>query len=175
MTFVLVAIGSGGDVYPFLGLALELRRRGHQVAMIANGHFRPAIEHHGICCEEYGTDEQYRLALNNPDLWHPVRGFKTVMGFNDHQRELMATIRKLAGSDGVVIAHTLAFAARILHETGELRSISACLQPAVLRSVYQGPVMGGSYGITRLPRWMQRSIWWGRRSFSRRSGRPQDG
>ena len=46
-------------------------------------------------------------------------------------------------------------------KTGELRSISACLQPAVLRSVYQGPVMGGSYGITRLPRWMQRSIWWG--------------
>lgn len=160
MKFVLVAIGSGGDVYPFLGLALELRRRGHQVAMIANGHFRPAVEHHGIACEEYGTDEQYRQALSNPDLWHPLKGFKTVMGFNDHQRELLATIRTLAGSDGVVIAHTLAFAARILHEAGELRSISICLQPAVLRSVYQGPVMGGSHGITRLPRWMQRSIWW---------------
>jgi len=161
--FVLVAIGSGGDVYPFLGLALALRARarGHQVAMIANGHFRPAIEHHGIPFEEYGSDEQYRLALRNPDLWHPLKGFKTVMGFNDHQRELMATIRKLAGGDGVVIAHTLAFAARILHEDGELRSISICLQPAVLRSVYDGPVMGGNHGITKLPRWMQQSFWWG--------------
>lgn len=163
MRFVLVAIGSGGDVYPFLGLALALRGRGHEVAMIANGHFRPVIAQHGIACEEYGTDEQYRLALSNPDLWHPMRGFKTVMGFNDHQRELMATIRKLAGParDGVVIGHTLAFAARILHEAGELRAISICLQPAVLRSVYEGPVMGGNSGMTRLPRWVQRSLWWG--------------
>ena len=160
MEFVLVAIGSGGDVYPFLGLALELRRRGHSVAMVANGHFRAAIERHGIAFEEYGTDEQYRQALNNPDLWHPIKGFKTVMGYNDHQRELLATIRKLVGRDGVVIAHTLAFAARILHETGELRSISVCLQPAVLRSVHEGPIMTGSHGITRLPRWMQHAFWW---------------
>lgn len=161
MKFVLVAIGSGGDVYPFLGLALALRGRGHDVAMIANGHFQQAITQHGIPFAEYGSDAQYREALSNPDLWHPMRGFKTVMGFNDHQRELMATIRKLAGREAVTIAHTLAFAARILHEAGELRSISVCLQPAVLRSVYDGPVMGGNSGITKLPRWTQRSIWWG--------------
>ena len=161
MRFVLVAIGSGGDVYPFLGLALALRGRGHDVAMIANGHFLPAIARHGIPCEPYGTEQQYREALNDPNLWHPIKGFTTVMHFNDHQRELLASIRKLAGRDAVVIAHTLALAARALHESGELRSITVCLQPAVLRSVYEGPVLGGNNGITRLPRWMQHVFWWG--------------
>lgn len=160
MKFVLTPIGSAGDVFPFLGLALRLRERGHQVSMITNGHFQPVIESHGIAFDALGTDEQYRAAISNRDIFHPTRGFKTVISFVAQQRLLLDLIRKQAGADGIVIAHTLAFAARLLQERGELKVISLLLQPGVLRSVHDGPVMMGSHGITRLPRWTQRTIWW---------------
>ena len=74
MKYVLTPIGSAGDVFPFLGLALRLRDRGHQVSMITNGHFQPLIEGHGIPFDAFGTDEDYRKAIDNPDLFAPDQG-----------------------------------------------------------------------------------------------------
>ena len=160
MRFILTPLGSGGDVYPFIGIACALRRRGHEVRIITNGHFRDVVERHGIPYTEFGTPEQYRQAIEHPDLWHPLRGFRTVMRFVREQRHLMEMIVRETGTDGVVIAHTLAFAARLLQDAGRQRCISIALQPATLRSVYQGPVMGGNHGMTRLPRFAQRGLWW---------------
>ena len=159
MRFVLTAIGSAGDVFPFLGLALRLRQRGHDVAMIANGHFRPLLESHGIPMREFGSAEAYRQAITNPDLWHPLKGFRTVMQLIEDQRGLMQNMLEMAGREDVIIAHSLAFAARLLEESGQRKVVSIVLQPAVLRSVHEGPVMGGNHGITPLPRWMQRLCW----------------
>lgn len=160
MKYVLTPIGSAGDVFPFLGLALRLRERGHQVSMITNAHFQPIIESHGIPFEAYGSAEDYRSAIDNPDLFHPIKGFKTVVGYISNQRLMLDLMRKHAGTDGVIIAHTLSLAARLLQEKGEYRVISIVLAPAILRSVYQGPVMRGDTGLTLLPRPMQRAIWW---------------
>ncbi len=160
MKFVLTPMGSGGDVYPFLGLALRLRERGHQVAMITNGHFRPAIEKHGIEMDDFGTNADYMRAIENPQVFHPTKGFRTVMGFVSRQRELRDLIRKHTSQGAIVLAHSIAFAARLMEEAGEARVISILLQPAVLRSVFDGPVLNGNSGITRLPQQIQRCIWW---------------
>jgi UDP:flavonoid glycosyltransferase YjiC (YdhE family) len=47
MEFVLLPIGSAGDVYPFIGLVMHLQQGGHQVLIIANAHFEPLIRRAG--------------------------------------------------------------------------------------------------------------------------------
>ena len=122
MRFVLTPIGSAGDVFPFLGLALRLRERGHDVAMISNGHFRPLIESHDIPMVEFGSAEAYRQATTNPDLWHPLKGFGAVMNLVQDQRGLMQSMQKLAGKEGVIIAHSLAFAPVFLRNPAGTKS-----------------------------------------------------
>jgi rhamnosyltransferase subunit B len=40
MKVLLLPFGSYGDVHPFFGLGLELKRHGHDIVMITNAHFR---------------------------------------------------------------------------------------------------------------------------------------
>lgn len=47
MHFLMTAFGSYGDVHPIAGLASALCRRGHEVTIIANPHFRSVIESTG--------------------------------------------------------------------------------------------------------------------------------
>ena len=39
MHYLVMPLGSAGDVHPFVGLALELKRRGHEVTLATNGYF----------------------------------------------------------------------------------------------------------------------------------------
>lgn len=165
LKFLLTPIGSAGDVFPFVGLALRLRERGHEVAMISNGHFGPLIRSHGISFEEFGSADDYRKAIEHPEIFHPIRGFQTVINFVRDQRKLLDLIRPHARQGAIVIHHTLCFAARLLEEAHQARVISIILQPATIRSVYDGPVMGGNHGITLLPRFLQRAIWHGVDTF----------
>src|SRR4051794_25849792 len=79
MHHVLVTIGSHGDTHPFVGLGTRLRERGgHRVTLVANGTFEPLARAAGLEFEELGTAEEYRKALELPDMWHPLKGFKNV-------------------------------------------------------------------------------------------------
>lgn len=159
MRYILIPIGSGGDVFPFLGLALTLRQRGHDVQFITNGHFRSLVEHHGLPFHEFGTAEQYRQAITNPDIWHPTRALQIVLSFTSNQRPLYDLLESLTTGRTVIIAHTLAFAARVLQETRGVPVVSIALQPAILRSVHDSPVLFGNHGFRPLPRFIQHLAW----------------
>lgn len=160
MRFVLTPIGSAGDVFPFLGLAIRLRDRGHQVSMITNGHFADLITRHGIEFDAFGDEAAYQKAINNPDLFHPIKGFRTVVSFVRDQRKLMDLIRKQARGHAVIVGHTLSWAANLLEEMGELPAATIVLAPAIIRSVHLAPVMHGHHGISLLPSPAQRAVWW---------------
>jgi UDP:flavonoid glycosyltransferase YjiC (YdhE family) len=48
MHYGIVAIGSRGDVQPFVALALGLQQRGHQVTLLAHENFREFVEGYGL-------------------------------------------------------------------------------------------------------------------------------
>ncbi len=75
MHFYLSPFGSSGDVFPMLGLALELQRLGAKVTMATNPHFESRIRENGIAFHSIGTEEDYRRIASHPDLWHPRRSF----------------------------------------------------------------------------------------------------
>src|SRR5262245_32830433 len=61
-----------------LGLALELRSRGHQVSFATNSHYEALAAHYDLAFEPLGTETDCTACINHPDLWHPQRAFRHV-------------------------------------------------------------------------------------------------
>lgn len=78
MRFVCSTFGSSGDVFPMLGLALELRHRGHQVTFATNEHYAGLAQKYDLPFEPLGTDTAFQACINNSDLWNPRRAFRHV-------------------------------------------------------------------------------------------------
>jgi rhamnosyltransferase subunit B len=156
---MLVPMGSSGDVNPFLGLGAELQRRGHQVQMVLNGHFVPQSRALGLDTIETGDGAAYAEALQHPDLWHPIKGPRVVLGHPMVKTALRLQYQLIQQfwSDrpkGVVISSTLSFAGRIAREVHPGRLVTAHLQPQIVRSHLEPMRFGG----LAIPRWVPRPI-----------------
>jgi len=56
MRFICSTFGSSGDVFPMLGLALELRDRGHDVTFATNGHYEKVVTDNSLRFESMGSE-----------------------------------------------------------------------------------------------------------------------
>src|SRR6185369_15278211 len=79
MNIILIPVGSAGDVHPFVGLGIALKNRGHHVTLVTSEYFRPLVERVGLELVSAASNEEYQRVIADPDLWHPLRGFRTVM------------------------------------------------------------------------------------------------
>src|SRR5271170_2968418 len=79
LNILISAIGSHGDVHPFLGVAKVLRRRGHRVTILAPPMFGELVGSLGMEFVPVGSVDLFERVTGDPDLWHPWRGFQTVM------------------------------------------------------------------------------------------------
>jgi rhamnosyltransferase subunit B len=159
---LLIAIGSHGDVHPFVGLAIGLRARGHDITVAASGHFEQLVHRAGFDFVPLMSSEEYdRLALN-PDLWHPVKGFRLLMnGTLQLIRPVydLITQRNTPG-ETVVVASTLAIGARVAQDKHRIPTATVQLQPSILRTVYDTPRLPGSPMRPWQPKWLKRAMWW---------------
>ncbi len=160
MDALLIPVGSYGDVHPFVGLALALRRRGHRVTLVTNGYFEPLIRRVGIDFVPFGPDDQ--SVLDNPDLWHPLRGFKvvmdTVLPATRQLYDLVAS-RYVPGRT-VVAAASLALGARLAQEKLGIPTATVHLQPGVFRSIDAPAKLGGLPMPPWAPRFYKRLVYW---------------
>src|SRR5262245_42497594 len=155
MNVLLIAIGSHGDVHPFVGLGIALKARGHRVAIVANGLFGPLIQRVGVEFVEMGTAEEFLRGLQNPDIWHPMRGFNAVMelGLKPFLRPTYEIIRdRYVRGETVVAASSLAIGARIAHDKLGVPLATIHLSPAIIRSVHETPKLPGIVTASWVPR-----------------------
>ena len=162
MRILVTPVGSAGDNYPFIGLAGELVRRGHDVQVLSIGPFRDAVRAVGANYVEVGTAEEYAANINNPELWHPTKGSKTVAKLVAEQlrRNLKLVTEFHEPGNTIVVGHTLDFASRALHEKVGLPLVTVHLQPCIVRTSHQLPTMMGTTNYSWLPLWVKRSVWW---------------
>lgn len=141
---LLAAVGSAGDVYPFIGLGQNLQRRGHRVTLIANAYFQDAVHRAGLAFVEHSADDDYLSATS-------ARRF----AFSSNAAALAMFARKLIlpamprifqeiadrfiPGQTVVAASSLALGARIAQEAfgAPLATIEVC--PYALRSEHDSP------------------------------------
>lgn len=161
MHIVIVTAGSAGDVFPFLGLARVLRARGHDVEVTANEVFGGAVRRAGIGFIEVGTAAQYRVAIENPDLWHPRKGIDIVFrqGVLPTVEPTIALLRARRRKDTVLVAGTFGLGARLLRDAGGPPLVTAHLSPSVFQSVHRVPRLPGFPVADGSPMWWKR-LWW---------------
>lgn len=158
--FLLVAIGSAGDVNPILGLARELRRRGHDVSLVTNPYFMPEAGRDDFEILPLATKEEFEAITRDASIWHPTRGPLRVLEFGLIKPlrpvyELIAS--RFVPGRTVVAASSLALGARIAHDKLGVPLASVHLQPIILRSVQDTPVFPG-LPVHRLPRLGKRAV-----------------
>ncbi len=157
MYYTCSTFGSAGDVFPMLGLALELRDRGHDVTFATNEHFRNVIESYGLPFEPLGTEADYDACIRNPDLWHPRKAFNHVLQSMQPAIKRQYEIHADHARAGPVAAITncFGFGALMAQDRLDVPVITLHLQPVVLWSDREPPKLPGLFG----PRWLQRLLY----------------
>ena len=161
MRIIMTPVGSGGDVHPYVSVALALQRRGHDVSMIINPHFEPLLDRVGLRFVPIGTADDYDAVLSHPDLWHGRRGLGVLGGaLRRWGREGFELIRAEAGRGApVLVAPGLGFSARVAHEVLGLPLVTMHLQPSCLVSAHETPVLHARLrSINRWPAPLKRLV-----------------
>jgi UDP:flavonoid glycosyltransferase YjiC (YdhE family) len=160
--FVLAPVGSAGDVHPFLGIGGELRRRGHQVTLLAGETFRGAAERAGFDFIANWSEDGFEKLTRHPDLWHPQRGLRVVLeAVSVMLAPTYAALEELyEPGRTVLVGHTLALPVRLFEEKHDARAATLHLAPSLLRSNHLVPAMPPARDISRAPLWFKRGLWW---------------
>ncbi len=157
------AVGSAGDVHPFVGLGAALVARGHDVTLFANEVFADGVTAAGVPFESSGPAAWSDESTRDPDLWHPQRGPLRILGGVVEQLLQPMTARLLdlvrgRASETVLVGSTLGFAAHCVAEATGARYVCTHLAPSVLRSEFRTPRLPGLWTPDGAPRWWKRLV-----------------
>jgi rhamnosyltransferase subunit B len=143
MRIVFTPWGSFGDLHPYMGVALEMQRRGHDVLIASTAAYREKVEGEGLSF--YAVRPDMQQYAQNPKLMahlmDRLRGPEHLL-----RRILMPAIWDMytdlsaaaVGAD-LVVSHLAACAAPLVAEKSGIPWVSVVLQPAVLFSAYDPP------------------------------------
>src|SRR5258708_34892189 len=115
---IIPAIGTDGDIYPFIGLATELQARGYEVTIATHEHFAACAEAVGIGFVPLVSDIETDELLRQRDFWHPLNGPVVVAhwGAKLVQRQYDVLSKLASRSGAFIVASAGVVAARIIQE-----------------------------------------------------------
>jgi rhamnosyltransferase subunit B len=160
--FILCPFGSGGDVFPFIGIGRALLSRGHRVTLVGVDMFQAAVEEAGLHFIPFAVEAEFDDLAGNPDLWKPLQGSRLVFrAFANAVPRSISAIREALGDGSgspVMVTSGAVFGARILREKLRLPQVVIHLQPAVFMSAYDTPVyLQGTAWLTAMtPTWIKK-------------------
>lgn len=140
---VLTPWGSFGDLHPFLAVAIELKRRGHDPVIATCEVYREKVEGEGIAFGPMRPD--VGEFQNRPDvvkrIFHPLRGSEYLI------REMLMPaldqsledVNAAAEGADLLISHSVTFATPLVAEIRRLPWLSVVLQPSVMFSEIDPP------------------------------------
>jgi sterol 3beta-glucosyltransferase len=139
MRITIIAVGTRGDVQPFLALGKGLEQVGHQVCVVAGADFQSWIEEHGLQAADSMVDIQSVMEGDAAREW-VKRGNSPIVNaqmmkqlYARHGRAMMLDAWKASQGADAVISSLLSdvFAVSIAQKLGA-RQISAWLQPSMV-------------------------------------------
>lgn len=141
MKALLVAIGTMGDILPFVALGKALIARGHSACLLASGYFEPIARDAGLDFVPLSTKERYLEFVRQQ---HLGSGLESLQLMVDELLELTPTVfdalrDRFEPDETVVIAQGYAFGARVLQDKVGVKTATVHLQPIWMRSQFRGP------------------------------------
>ncbi|WP_263382385.1 glycosyltransferase [Granulicella arctica] len=141
MHILIIAMGSAGDVHPFLGLGRSFANQGHRVSICASPAFEAVVERSGLRFLPLGTAEEYHAAMSNPALWNPRTSFKVLWKIMaGYIRPLYNLLQAEVDSETVLVGSLWAFAARMMQEKYGVPYVSVQVSPSTFLSAKLPPV-----------------------------------
>jgi rhamnosyltransferase subunit B len=156
--FLITALGSYGDVHPMVGLGAALIARGHRVKIVTNPYFEHVVTGAGLEILSLGTREEYLRLSQHPDLWHPLRGPKLVLGYASGRmlRPLYnLLIANYIAGETVFCAHGMDLASRVAGEKLGAPVASILFAPGLLWTLHDSPRLKGALLGPMVPRWVK--------------------
>lgn len=166
MKISLLPFGSAGDVLPFVGLGRKLQDRGHDVTLITASLFQKVVCAAGLPFVPIGDDAEFEILIRDPRIWKMLVGTKAVLEYAAQGAEHMAAALEVNsaehGRPDLMMGPVTAFGGRLMREKWRVPFITVHLQPAVVLSAIDTPVILPAIDglIRRLPvrlkKWMFR-------------------
>ena len=161
MRIFMIPVGTAGDVYPYVAIGLALKRRGHEVSVLANAYFEPLLSRVGLPCIPVGTVDDYLRAVEHPDFWHPRRALAVVGdAIRPQVTEIARVLRELTAADPpLLVAHPLAVGARVAQEALGFPLVTLHVEPSGFLSEHDTAVPHvWLASVTRWPRLARRLL-----------------
>ena len=163
MNILIATLGSYGDVYPKVGLAVKLKQRGHRVTLLTNPFFQDLARQYGINFVPIGTIEQYAQFANHPNLFDPrksIRVFFNNLLIPSIRPAYDRLVEHMQPDDTVIVSSISVFAARLVQEKFHIPNITMHIMPMAFKSAYEVP----KNAMLSLPNWLPTSVkrfyWW---------------
>ncbi len=176
---VLTAVGSLGDLHPYLAVAQELGRRGHRPVVATVPGLRERVEAAGVAFAPLRA-----MAAGSPDAALVRRVFDGSRGVEFIVRELVLPALRTAYEDtmaaaegaDLLVAHPLTWTTRLVAEKRGLPWVSTVLAPTSLLSATDPPLLPGQRWLYRAhPKpWVWRLLYRFADRMTRRWLRPYD-
>jgi UDP:flavonoid glycosyltransferase YjiC (YdhE family) len=162
MRVLIAATGSYGDIYPFVAIGRDLKRRGHDVRFFASSYFTPLVERSGLTAVGIGSPDAYEAVIRHPDVFHPKKGIRLVARTNlEYLPEVYERMdEQIVPRETIVIGSTLAFAARLFQETRGVPTATVHLAPSLFRSAVAPPRFDESGLLEKLPAFVNRALFY---------------
>ncbi|MGF6127581.1 rhamnosyltransferase subunit B [Pseudomonas frederiksbergensis] len=130
MHVIITAIGSAGDVHPFVGIGRALAARGHRITFCASAAFAPLIERCGFTFLPLGTAEEYEAVMADPALWRTRTSLPTLWkSVASTLRDQYRLLEAACDDETVMLGSLWAFSARLLQEKHGIPLITAQVSP----------------------------------------------
>ena len=174
--------GSHGDLFPYIGLALALKRRGHAPVVATNVGYRTEIEREGIEFAEAGPPID-PSAPNARDLFErvmdPVKGSEVIVSelLMPKLRETYEQLRAAIEGAELLVTHPITYAGPLAAEHARIPWLSTVLAPLSFFSARDPAVMPMAPRLNDVPvvgPWLAQTIFTLARPTLRRWVKPVD-
>lgn len=163
MRILIYAMGSAGDVHPFVGVGKSLQARGHEVIVATSAFFEDVVRRAGLGFRALGTVADFERVQGDPHLWHPTKALPSIIrnAVNPSYEPILEVARELhLPGETIILASSLAWGAMTVRELLEVPVASVHLAPSLFVSSYRQPVLPGAPVPQWAPRWMKSLQWW---------------
>jgi rhamnosyltransferase subunit B len=156
--------GSHGDVLPFVALASEFIKRGHEVVLYGNPFFAKLVAQAGAAFRPVGTIQEYNDFFASQVENNPAKAMAAVAREFARLTELYYSGMRadVVQGDTLAIGGTLMFAHRLIAETHGIPCATVHLAPAAIRSSIRPARLTPDFEWLRAkaPLPVKRFAWW---------------